>query len=574
MRLRIAVASLAALLATAPGARAQGDPIMPLAEVRQGMKCKAFSVVQGTEPVQFDAEVLDLVGGDSGARILVRVSGEAIDATGIGAGFSGSPIYCPGSDGKPKNAGAISETIGDFGGKTVLVTPIEAILGTSPDPPAEPGPAPTPAPTPAGARRLNAAISVRGLDTRVFGALRRAGLRTGRTFIQAPPLSLQAQPAMPGFKPGSAVGVGLSSGDLSIGAIGTVAYVDGDKVWSFGHQFDGVGRRSLFLQDAYVAGVIGNPVQTSDGGGTYKLAGAVSDRGTATNDGFSAVAGKLGGLPPSIPVRVYAKDEESGREMLTDVAVADETDIGTPTGTSALAFIAPLAVTQAATSLYQSIPIRLAGEMCLRIALRERPKPIRVCNRYVSDGTGGGVPQGGNLVGLRAGSDASEILALIDTYRPTGLHVTEVSARLRVRRGQQQAFMRDVKLPSRVRPGQRVTARMRVRRVRGATETISFPVRIPKGIGSGERRVAFRGSDPDTGDEDLFGTLTIDLGDPEEEEDSVDAGPRNLNELVAEIRKLDTYDGIRVSLKGSRRAYEHPTLRVGGRAETTVTVVR
>ena len=561
------MASLAALLATAPGARAQGDPIMPLSELREGMECKAYSVIRGTEPSTFDAEVLDLVGGEGGARILVRVSGQAVDDTGVGAGFSGSPIYCPGSDGRLKNAGAISETIGEFGGKTVLATPIEQILSASPDPPAEPGTAPAPA----GARSL-AAISVRGLEPGLFSALQKAGRRYGRTFIQAAPRTLlQSQSSTPGFRPGSAVSVGLSTGDLSIGAIGTVAYTDGDKIWSFGHQFDAVGRRSLFLQGAYVAAVINNPIQLGDGGGTYKLAGATDDRGTATNDTISAVAGKLGGLPASVPVRVFAKDEDSGSETTTEVQVADETDIGNPAGSSALSFIAPLAVTQGASGLYDSTPIRIAGEMCLRITLRERKKPLRVCNRYVSDGTAGGVPQGGNLVGLLAGTDVSEVLTLIDTYKPKGLHVTEVGARVRVRRGQYQAYMRSVRLPARVRPGQRVTARMRVRRVRGKAQTISFPVRIPSHVKPGERTVTFRGSEPESADDDLFGFLTIELGGDEEE---VDTGPQTLDELVSEIRKIDRYDGIRMALGGRRRAYEHPTLRIGGRTSTTVRVVR
>lgn len=566
MRFGMLAASSALLLCTATAARAQGDPIMPLSEVRAGMKCTAFTVVQGTEPVSFRAEVLDVVGGEAGARILVRVSGEAVDQTGVGAGFSGSPIYCPGDNGKLKNAGAISETIGEFGGKTVLATPIESILSTDPDPPAEPGSRGRGAP--AGAGSL-AAISVRGLSPRAFGALQRAGARSGRTFILGAPRRLQSsQPAPAGFRPGSAVSVGLSSGDISIGAIGTVAYVDGENVWSFGHQFDAVGRRSLFLQGAYVAAVIGNPVQSD--GGTYKLAGPLDDRGTATNDGFQAVAGKLGGLPPSVPVRIFAKDEDSGHETFTEVAVADETDIGTPAGSSALSFIAPLAVNQAAGSLFDSIPLRIAGEMCLRITLKERRKPIRVCNRYVSDGTGGEVPEGGNLVGLRAAGDVAEVLTLIDTYRPAGLHVTEVAARLRVRRAQRQAVMRDVRLPARVRPGQRVTARMRVRKVRGKIETLRFGVRIPANVGSGRRSVTFRGTEADTGDDDLFGTIIIDLSGGDGGDDS---GPATIAGLVREIRKVERYDGIRVKLSGSRRAYRDPKLRVAGRASTTVRVV-
>src|SRR5215212_5452975 len=135
MRGRMLAATVAALLVPVAAASAQGDPIMPLSEVQQGMKCRAYSVLHGTAVDQFDAEVLDIVGGEGGTRILVRVSGDKIAATGVGAGFSGSPIYCPDQSGNYKNAGAISETIGDYGGFQVLATPIEAILGVSPDPP-------------------------------------------------------------------------------------------------------------------------------------------------------------------------------------------------------------------------------------------------------------------------------------------------------------------------------------------------------------------------------------------------------------------------------------------------------
>src|SRR4051812_49638984 len=135
MRRRIVALTAAALLGFAAQAAAQGDPIMPLSEVQQGMKCKGYSVVRGTAIDSFDVEIMDVVGGDEGARLLVKVSGPAVDETGVGAGFSGSPVYCPGSDGTMKNAGAISETIGDYGGKTVLATPIELILATPVDAP-------------------------------------------------------------------------------------------------------------------------------------------------------------------------------------------------------------------------------------------------------------------------------------------------------------------------------------------------------------------------------------------------------------------------------------------------------
>src|SRR3954447_2200558 len=118
-------------------AAAGGDPIMPLAEVHAGMDCTGYSVIRGTDISSFGVRVEDVIDGDAsgeGPRILISVSGPAVDATGIGPGFSGSPIYCDG-----RSIGAISESIGEFGGDVALATPIESILGTPVD---GPGPAP------------------------------------------------------------------------------------------------------------------------------------------------------------------------------------------------------------------------------------------------------------------------------------------------------------------------------------------------------------------------------------------------------------------------------------------------
>src|SRR5215217_554946 len=97
MRARLIALTVAALLLPAAPAVA-GDPIMPLSQVRAGMQCTGYSVVRGTTISSFAVEVVDVVDsepGTDGARIIVTVSGPAVDATGIGFGFSGSPIYCP-----------------------------------------------------------------------------------------------------------------------------------------------------------------------------------------------------------------------------------------------------------------------------------------------------------------------------------------------------------------------------------------------------------------------------------------------------------------------------------------------
>ena len=110
MRGRNLVVVLLAGLCPVASAHAAGDPFMPLDQVKAGMKCTAYSVFRGTAVEPFDTEILDVVGGnvsgETAPRLLVKVSGPKVDETGVGPGFSGSPIYCPGSDGQPLNAGA------------------------------------------------------------------------------------------------------------------------------------------------------------------------------------------------------------------------------------------------------------------------------------------------------------------------------------------------------------------------------------------------------------------------------------------------------------------------------------
>src|SRR3954464_5467462 len=138
MRLRplLAATAAATLIHAAPAFA--GDPIMPLSQVRAGMQCTGYSVVHGTDISSFAVEVLEVTGGEAtqgSGNILVSVSGPAVDATGVGPGFSGSPIYCPDDAGVMRVIGAISESVNEYGGKVALATPIEAILGTPIDVP-------------------------------------------------------------------------------------------------------------------------------------------------------------------------------------------------------------------------------------------------------------------------------------------------------------------------------------------------------------------------------------------------------------------------------------------------------
>src|SRR5918992_1045046 len=152
-----------ALLAPSTPAQA-AEPIMPLSEVRSGMDCTGLSVVRGTAISEFDVEVIDVVAGGppSATRILIRVSGPAVDATGVGQGFSGSPVLCDDGSGARRTAGAVSESVGEYGNKMALATPIETMLGARPDAPR--------GRSSAAERRAGAALWAFGHQLDAFGA--------------------------------------------------------------------------------------------------------------------------------------------------------------------------------------------------------------------------------------------------------------------------------------------------------------------------------------------------------------------------------------------------------------------
>ncbi len=125
LRRLVTATALLLLAATTPALAA--EPIMPLSEVQPGMRCTGLSVAQGTTISSFDVDIVDVVPGDQVSEqplLLVKVSGPAIDGTGIAEGYSGSPVICDG-----RIAGAIAYGTGDYGNQLGFATPIEAMLG-------------------------------------------------------------------------------------------------------------------------------------------------------------------------------------------------------------------------------------------------------------------------------------------------------------------------------------------------------------------------------------------------------------------------------------------------------------
>ena len=554
MRRLLLAALAAALVAPAPATAA--DPIMPLADVRPGMQCTALSVVRGLEISSFGVEIVDVVDrGRAGvARIIVRVSGPAVDATGLGPGFSGSPIYCPDADGVARNIGAISETIGEYGGRLALATPIEFVL-------AQPALPPAATRSVIGARSLAGPLTIAGLRPSLGRAFERAARRAGRSLIASPVSGSSAEfPPQP-LVPGAAVSVGLSSGDIVLGAIGTVTYTDGPNVWIFGHPLDGAGRRALFLQDAYIHTVVSNPLAVPEVS-TYKLGTPGNDVGIVSSDGPNAVVGTVGALPASFPLRVTAKDLDTGRARSGVTLLADEGDVGLPTGGTVLGIAAAAAVAEAAAAILDGSPARQSGDLCVKITVRELRTPLRVCNAYAVDG---GTQ---NALAGEAVADVSNAVGVLESYRFGVLHPTAVEIGVRVRRGIRQAFLAGVSGPAIARRGSTITLRLKLRRTgTGARTTRTVRMRVPLDAPTGLRALTLTGTPADAGGnpDEEGGDLSIVFEDENSADD--DGGPRSLRELRARFDALARYTGVTARLGGEERALlRDPRLRISGQA--------
>jgi hypothetical protein len=559
MRRLLLAALAAALVVPAPALAA--DPILPLAEVQVGAHCTGLSVVRGTDVSAFDVEILDVIGAERplNARILVRLSGPAIDATGVGPGFSGSPILCTGADGIARNAGAIAETIGEYGGKTVLATPIEAMLAQPTSPAAA-------LPAIPGARPLATPLTISGLHPALAASFVAAARKAGHVLISSP-AGPRVTFAPVTLVPGSAAVVAVSSGDISVGALGTVTYVDGPNVWLFGHRMDDAGRRSLFLQDAYVHTIINNPLAVDDVA-TYKLASPGNDIGTVTSDGQSAVVGQMGAPPPFFPLRVTAKDLGTGRTTSSLTRIADEGDVGRPSGISPLGLAGAAAVAETAGAVLKGSPARQTGNMCVKIALREAPaKPLRFCNDYAIDGE---VP---NAFAGAAAGDMTSAVQLLDSFRFGTLHPTAVEVGIRARQGVSQAFITGGTASPRVRRGGRVRVRLRLLHTQtGARTTKTFFVRIPRETPRGIRTIRLVGTTADVGgNPEDPGDLSVVF---EEADPGENPGPESLAELRRAVAGLHRFNGISATIGANprREVYSNPNLRITGEARVRVRV--
>ena len=308
---------LALLLCGATFTSAQAIEFMKVEDLHRGMVGHADTVVQGDRIDSFQVEVLGVMKqrGPSGDLILVKVSGPVIDASGgIVHGMSGSPVYIDG-----KLVGAVAYGWGFTDGTLGMLTPIDQMVKLWDEKYQKDLPNPwkdnqlIPLGTPLMADGYDeASLSYLGTKFKDFGYKGYATASDSTDDVVKP------------LVPGGSVAALLVKGDLKMGAVGTVTYVDKDKVVAFGHPFDKRGSTGYFMNNSSIFTV----VKSMDSG--FKLGSLGREVGVITEDRGAGIAGTVGVFGKGVPVRMQLRDLDRGVERNAAVTVVESSKL-TPT---------------------------------------------------------------------------------------------------------------------------------------------------------------------------------------------------------------------------------------------------
>ena len=105
------------------------------------------------------------------------------------------------------------------------------------------------------------------------------------------------------FEPGAALGVQLIAGDMSATGIGTLTYVDGDRVLGFGHPMFLEGATDMPMTGAYIYLSMASRFLS------FKLGAPTQPLGAVRQDRAAAIAGVIGPVPDMLPVRVSVRTD-------------------------------------------------------------------------------------------------------------------------------------------------------------------------------------------------------------------------------------------------------------------------
>lgn len=443
-------------------------------EIVPGMRGYGLTVFEGTEPETFVVEARGVMKNSFPKQdlVIIVMDDPRLRESNVTAGMSGSPIYF---DGRMLGALAYGPT---FSKKPIAyVTPIQNMLMEL-DRPAEPvrpwqrlaalggmwegatdggaHAAGVRAAAPAGAvSPVSTALSVSGFGTKRISQMANLFSPYGLIPVAGGSGSGTASGSASGpskFIPGSAVGVQMMTGDLSMTAIGTVTYVDPKgRVLAFGHPFMNIGQTAMPATTARVHMFMPSTMIS------YKLASPLQVMGSMVQDRQPAILIDPTRPAPMVPVTVSVENVQTGRRETYRYRIVREKGL-----TTILAFIGlmeTLDVTEAGAPMDRSFFVRA------RIRLAGRELPVEITDL--------------TPIPIKTLFD---LMMLLDNGIEEAVPA-ELEFDVRVRNAAQTAWIVGARTERRTyRPGDRVAVKVRLRGQSGDETTVDAGLTLPKNI--------------------------------------------------------------------------------------------
>jgi hypothetical protein len=531
------------LLIFLPSSQA-GTEFFRIEDLRPGMKGVGRTCYRGTKPEEFQVEILGVLKGinPGASAVLAKFSGAFLEKTGIFEGMSGSPVFI---DGKLLGAVAFSYSFAKeaIGGITPITQMVDAFEQTpdvsrgsstivvrksslwnfspSPDPgfskPLEIAPRDAkqqPVLASSGGHALvpiATPLSLGGFDAetlRVFepkframgmSTLQGAGgqgpdSKTGQEIDSAP------------LEPGSNIVVPLVRGDLDVSAGGTVTYVDGNRLYAFGHSMFQLGFTELPMYKARAITVF--PSLES----SFKILESGELAGSIRQDRGMGIYGIVGEKPKMVPLNVHLTTSRGIKKEFRYELARDP-------------FLTPLLVN---LTVYNTIVVseRAQGASTLRIKGKINIKgeqEVVLDNRFSSDGN--------------APSSASLSIAVPVNYLMgagyKNLDLQNIDLEIYSQENDQAALLDSVRFGrTDVKAGDSLDLELSWKKANGDVIRATYPVKIPANASPGN--ITMLVSDGAT-------LMTLD-----EQEEGDNLIPRDLTQLIKFINNLRKNDRLYV----------------------------
>lgn len=369
------------------------ENIMDVNEIVPGMKGYGKTVFTGGRIEIFTVEVLGILRNweAKSNMILIRMSGGPLEKSGIIAGMSGSPVYI-----SNRLIGAVAYGWSFAKEPIAGVTPINEMKNTLLNLPSQekdtlpllsdwdmPSFAQDSLVTPSAATALIpqevsdhdagkitltpilSPLAVSGVENDVLRRMQPLFHTYGLYPVQGGSYAPHPDNQIKGrLVPGASVAAILIRGDLSAAVVGTVTYVEGDKVLAFGHPFLQTGNADLPMASAYVYAVL------SSQSNSVKMASPVEIVGRIHQDRRAGIAGILGESPRMIPCHI---EVEGSQKLKYDFEIVNNK------------LLTPSLILMAAQSAVLSTE-RKVGEKSVRITLSAHiegyEKPVVIENVF------------------------------------------------------------------------------------------------------------------------------------------------------------------------------------------------